>query len=168
MALAVLPAPRLDRDTMVVTCHLSWECHPARGTGCGHLCRLPSTSPCCLQCHQRSITPLTGSVTATGTEVPSPLPGQGLMDPGLPRTVQHQVHLSPYCWGYWWDWVPLTSYLPLGLCPPCPAPVAPQGLWLHCGCQQGFASGFSIAALAAPGRHSRLYLCLLHRWLGAG
>lgn len=141
---------------------------PARGTGCGHLCRLPSTSPSCLQCHQGSVPPVTGSVTATGTEVPSPLPGQALMDPGLPRMAEHQVHLSPSCWGYWWDWVPLALYLPVGLCPPCPAPVAPQGLGLHCGCQQGFASGFSTAELAAPGRHSRLYLCPLHSWLGAG
>lgn len=44
-ALAVLPAPRLDRDTKVVTCHLSWECHPVRSTGCGHLCRLPGIQP---------------------------------------------------------------------------------------------------------------------------
>lgn len=43
--LAVLSAPRLDGDTTVVMCHLSWECHPIRGTGCGHLCRLPSTQP---------------------------------------------------------------------------------------------------------------------------
>lgn len=128
----MLPAPRLDRDTMVVACHLSWECHPARELAVGIYGDCPVPSPCCLQCHQRSVTPVTRSVTATGTEVLSPLPGQGLMDPGLPRTVQHRVRLSPYWWGYWWDWVPLTLYLPVGLGGHCyahlPCPCGTPGI----------------------------------------
>lgn len=79
----------LLRDTTVVTCHRSRKCHPTGAAGCGHLCRLPSTqlSAACSAAGS-AVTPATGSVTATGSEVPSPLPGLGLMNPSLPTAAQ--------------------------------------------------------------------------------
>lgn len=44
-ALAVLPAPRLDRDTMVVTCHLSWSVTPPGELAVGISADCPVPSP---------------------------------------------------------------------------------------------------------------------------
>lgn len=81
--------PGLLGDTTMVTCHRSHECHPAGAASCGHLCRPPSTQPsAACGAAGLAVMPATGSVTATATEVLSPLPGPNLMDPSLPTVVQ--------------------------------------------------------------------------------
>lgn len=81
--------PGLLGNTTVVTCHRSHECHPAGAAGCGQLCRLPGTQPPAA-CSATGLAAMlaTGSITAMGTKVLSPLPQPGLTDPSLPRVLQ--------------------------------------------------------------------------------